>query len=94
MIPLGRLAAAACLVALTSAGTAAATAPPEGAVAVWHEQSLEVGGATRWFRVHVPRADMHGAPAVVVLHGGAQSMREIFERNAGGSQAWRDVADR
>ena len=37
---------------------------------------------------------MHGAPAVVVLHGGTQSMRKIFERSAGGWQAWRDVADR
>lgn len=73
---------------------AVATTPRDGAVGVWREQSLDVGGATRWFRVYETRADMAGAPAVVVLHGGAQSMRKIFERGAGGSQAWRDVAER
>jgi polyhydroxybutyrate depolymerase len=73
---------------------AGAATPGEGSVAVWRDESLQVGGTTRWFRVYETRAYMTGAPAVVVLHGGTQSMRKIFEREAGGSQAWRDVAER
>ncbi len=32
------------------------------------------------------------APVVIVLHGGTQSMREIFEGKAGGSRAWLNLA--
>lgn len=58
----------------------------------WHEGSIRVGDAERWFRTYVPRRMQQSAPVVVLLHGGTQSMRKIFER-AGGTNAWPDVAE-
>jgi polyhydroxybutyrate depolymerase len=61
--------------------------------AVWREEKLQVGDDLRWFRVYEPRDLQNPAPVVVLLHGGTQSMRKIFEGNSGGTQAWLDVAD-
>jgi polyhydroxybutyrate depolymerase len=60
----------------------------------WHEHSLTHGGAARWLRVYVPRDLPAGAPTVLLLHGGTQSMRKIFRRGAGGTQAWPALAER
>ena len=59
----------------------------------WHEHTIRVGGVQRWFRVYVPPQLPAHAPAVVLLHGGTQSMRKIFQRQAGGTRAWLDVAE-
>jgi polyhydroxybutyrate depolymerase len=75
-----------------------ATTQPVEAVGMrapgWHdEQTLRHDGQTRYFRFYVPeRLEDHPA-AVILLHGGTQSMRKIFRPNAGGTQAWRDLAD-
>lgn len=51
-------------------------------------------GATRFYRVYLPQRLPERAPAVLLLHGGSQSMRKIFLDNAGGTLAWLDIADR
>ena len=60
----------------------------------WHDDlTLEHGGLNRYFRYYVP-ARMPSRPALVVLlHGGTQSMRKIFNAEAGGTQTWLDLAD-
>ncbi|VAW51750.1 LpqC [hydrothermal vent metagenome] len=60
----------------------------------WFEISLPHDKLTRYFRVYRPeKLDAH--PAVVfVLHGGKQSMRQIFKKDAGGSQEWQTLADK
>jgi polyhydroxybutyrate depolymerase len=60
----------------------------------WHEKSLKVGPAQRWYRVYVPRNMADGFAVVVALHGGTQSMREIFAQDGGPMRAWQDIADR
>ncbi len=60
----------------------------------WHELSLMVGNVERWYRVYVPDDLPEHAPAVMLLHGGTQSMRKIFERKNGGTQYWLDLAKR
>jgi polyhydroxybutyrate depolymerase len=59
----------------------------------WHEGSIQAGSLLRWYRIYVPARLADPAPVVLVLHGGTQSMRKIFEDNAGGTQAWLDVAE-
>jgi polyhydroxybutyrate depolymerase len=60
----------------------------------WHTlQIIRHDGADRWFRYYAPR-NLPPHPAVVfLLHGGTQSMRELFRPNAGGTQEWVTVAD-
>lgn len=60
----------------------------------WQEQSMRVGTLDRWFRIYRPQSLRERAPAVVLLHGGTQSMRKIFAPRAGGTRAWIDIADR
>ncbi len=60
----------------------------------WVEGSIRVAALDRWFRIHQPKTFKANAPAVVLLHGGTQSMRKIFSPNAGGTRAWLDLADR
>jgi polyhydroxybutyrate depolymerase len=60
----------------------------------WIEGSLAVEGGDRWFRTYQPRALAADAPAVLLLHGGTQSMRKLFLARAGGTRAWPAVADR
>ena len=59
----------------------------------WREGTLAHDGLQRRFRVYVPTTLADDAPMVMLLHGGTQSMTRIFERGAGGTQAWTDVAD-
>ena len=60
----------------------------------WHERGIDVGGQTRWVRIYSPASARASAPAVLLLHGGTQSMRKVFRDAAGGTRAWLDVADR
>lgn len=60
----------------------------------WHEGQLTHDGLERAFRFYIPEDLSERAPVVVLLHGGTQSMDALFRPNAGGSQAWTDVADR
>jgi polyhydroxybutyrate depolymerase len=55
------------------------------------ERSIQSDGQTRYFLVEAANV-RPGAPVVVVLHGGSQSMREIFGPRAGASRIWRDIA--
>jgi polyhydroxybutyrate depolymerase len=58
------------------------------------ELSLPVAGATRWTTVYQPPGYQPGAPVVLLLHGGGQSMRKIFSDKAGGMRQWLYIADR
>jgi len=51
-------------------------------------------GQERWYTVYAPENLQPGAAAIVLLHGGTQSMRKVFNAGAASGQAWRDVADR
>jgi polyhydroxybutyrate depolymerase len=59
----------------------------------WQESSLPLNQTTRYFRYYVPRNLPNNAPVVMVFHGGYQSMRKIFGPNAGGTQAWPELAE-
>lgn len=48
----------------------------------------------RYWQEFVPARGAEGAPVVMVLHGGGQSMRRIFDRPAGGSARWAGIAAR
>ena len=60
----------------------------------WSERSLRVGTLERWFRIYEPKSLPAQAPAVLLLHGGTQSMRKLFSPRAGGTRAWPAIADR
>jgi polyhydroxybutyrate depolymerase len=60
----------------------------------WQERRVEVDGKSRLYQVYRPATMRDGAPAVLVLHGGSQSMRKVFRENAGGTLAWIDIAER
>lgn len=60
----------------------------------FRELPFESGGERHWFRVLVPANLRPKAPAVMLLHGGTQSMRKILESNAGGTLAWPAIAER
>lgn len=60
----------------------------------WTESSMKVGAVERWYRIYRPRSLQPGAPTVLLLHGGTQSMRKLFAARAGGTRAWPDLADR
>jgi len=60
----------------------------------WFEVSLPHNKLTRYFRVYRPEKLEENPAAVFVLHGGKQSMRKIFKKNAGGSQEWQSIADK
>jgi polyhydroxybutyrate depolymerase len=66
----------------------------QGADDGWLEETIDVGGVVRHYRVRIPDAYRPGGPAVLLLHGGTQSMREVFGSRAGGSAAWPGLADR
>lgn len=55
------------------------------------ERSVQSDGKTRYFLVEAANV-RPGAPIVVVLHGGSQSMREVFAPRAGATRVWRDIA--
>jgi polyhydroxybutyrate depolymerase len=60
----------------------------------WHQGSLKQDNLTRYFRYFVPKTLPNHAPVVILLHGGSQSMRKIFGRNAGGTQEWQPLAEK
>lgn len=60
----------------------------------WRENSIEINGLDRWYRVFRPRSFQVGNPAVVLLHGGGQSMRKIFANDFNASKHWRTIAER
>lgn len=60
----------------------------------WQEHSIAIEGVTRFYRVYLPQRMAEKAPAILLLHGGSQSMRKIFLDNANGTLAWLDIADR
>ncbi len=59
----------------------------------WHEGTLAHDGAERQFRFYVPDRIVDGSHAVVLLHGGKQSMDKVFASNAGGTQEWTAIAE-
>jgi polyhydroxybutyrate depolymerase len=59
----------------------------------WHELNLRHDGLKRWFRIYCPPDLPQKAAVVVLLHGGAQSMRRIFRPRSGGTQEWQRVAE-
>lgn len=60
----------------------------------WQERRVEVNGKSRLYQIYRPATMRDGAPAVLVLHGGSQSMRKIFRENAGATLAWIYIAER
>lgn len=72
-------------------GAAQADDEPQGQA---QELSLSVAGGARWTTVYQPPGYQAGAPVVLLLHGGGQSMRKIFSAHAGGMRQWLDIADR
>ncbi|MDX1934455.1 MAG: PHB depolymerase family esterase [Capsulimonadales bacterium] len=54
---------------------------------------MTFGQTIRWFRVYVPKTLPDKAPVVVLLHGGGQSMRKIFQEAAGGTREWPRLAE-
>jgi len=67
-----------------------AAAPQPG----WNEASIDINGQQRWYRIYVPRQRAEVAPAVVLLHGGTQSMRRMFGKRSGGTREWPALAER
>jgi polyhydroxybutyrate depolymerase len=61
--------------------------------ASWSDASLRVADLERVYRVYRPATAKPGAPMVVVLHGGGQSMGKIFS-GPGGTRQWTQIADR
>jgi polyhydroxybutyrate depolymerase len=74
-----------------SASAANRTVAPPGE---WSENTLSCGGRERAYRVYRPAGYMPGGRAVVLLHGGSQSMTGIFAPGAGAWLTWREIADR
>jgi polyhydroxybutyrate depolymerase len=69
-------------------------APTQTFVTGWNENlTITVGGQARYFRVYQPAGIAANAPVVIMLHGGSQSMTEIFDTSAGGTRVWTNVAD-
>lgn len=58
------------------------------------EHRLRVGDVTRVFLVKQPPSSGSAKrPLVLLLHGGIQSMRKVFEGQAGGAKAWPALAE-
>jgi polyhydroxybutyrate depolymerase len=57
------------------------------------EKSIEHGGLVRWFLEYKPDNYASNAPVVILLHGGTQSMREIFNEGNKGTTRWLDLSD-
>jgi polyhydroxybutyrate depolymerase len=79
------------LIALFPAPVVHAASAPHGKA---QELSLDVAGKTRWTTVYQPPGYQAGAPVVLLLHGGGQSMRKMFSDKAGGMRQWLHIADR
>lgn len=67
-------------------------AGPAAMPAGMSEQQVTSGGTARYFLVQDENV-RPGAPVIVLLHGGTQSMRRMFGRMGGSAQnAWREIA--
>jgi polyhydroxybutyrate depolymerase len=60
----------------------------------FQRHSIEVDGKTRYYLIYEPKIAKPNPAAILVLHGGTQSMDKIFSPKAGGTLAWLDIADR
>lgn len=67
---------------------------PVSAAGAREEHRLLVNGVERWTTVYLPASYRPGAPVVLLLHGGTQSMRKILTREAGGTVHWPQLAER
>lgn len=56
-------------------------------------EQLEIDDQTRYYSVYRPRRYQPGAPVVVLLHGGAQSMRTVLGENTA-THRWTELAER
>jgi polyhydroxybutyrate depolymerase len=74
---------------LSQVGISNAAAPDQ-----WQRHSIEIAGKTRYYKTYLPANVKPNAPAVLILHGGEQSMDKIFKPNAGGTLVWLDIAER
>lgn len=78
----------------TSCSKKSDPAPTQTFVTGWNENlTITVGGQARYFRVYQPAGLATKAPVVILLHGGSQSMTDIFDATAGGTRVWTSVAD-
>ncbi len=59
----------------------------------WHESHILHNGLPRYYRYYLPKNIKPHPALVLVLHGGTQSMRKIFNKRAGGTQQWQTLAD-
>ncbi len=59
----------------------------------WHESHILYDGLQRYYRYYLPDTIKPHPALVLVLHGGARSMRKIFRKRASGTQEWRTLAD-
>jgi polyhydroxybutyrate depolymerase len=59
----------------------------------WHEGSLQHEGLNRAFMFYIPKNLPDNPSVVILLHGGTRSMNEIFNNNAGGTNAWPATAE-
>jgi polyhydroxybutyrate depolymerase len=57
------------------------------------ERSLEHDGLVRWFLEYRPASFTSNAPVVILLHGGTQSMRKMFNNQNVGTGRWLDLSD-
>lgn len=79
---------------ICSCGKESNPAPSQTFVTGWNENlTLKIGSQTRYFRVYQPAGLVSNTPVLILLHGGGQSMTDIFETTAGGTRVWTTVAD-
>ena len=57
------------------------------------EKSIEHDGLTRWFLEYKPDEYQSDPALVILIHGGTESMHELFNGRAKGSSRWLDVCD-
>lgn len=88
MLAAGLLALSWLAACLAPAARAQQLAIPQGMV----QRSVLHDGLERLWLVYAPPGLPPNPAAVVLLHGGTQSMRKLFGPNAGGSRAWLDLA--
>lgn len=58
------------------------------------ERSISVSGINRHYLEYKPRSLKQGAPLVIVLHAGLQSMRKLFRNRRKSTRRWLTLADR
>lgn len=88
------LAATTLLISCAKRSSGIVPLPEDSSAPGWHEGTLAHGGQDRVFRFYVPRGLTQGSKPVLLLHGGTQSMDHLFRPNAGGTQAWPEIAER